>query len=68
MRRYTLAELQAMPTLHVGHTDDLKVRGDGVRVWLSRLTEADEAVTNEVTVQRLGPDGLWSNVDTYVAR
>ena len=38
---YTVEELQAMPTLCQGQTDDLKVDDGNNRVWLSRMTLAD---------------------------
>lgn len=41
MRTYTVAELEAMRTLHPGHFDDLKVETMHERVWLSRLEPED---------------------------
>jgi hypothetical protein len=37
-RHLTLAEVQAMPTLNVGHFSDLKLEQDDFRVLLSRMT------------------------------
>ena len=68
MRRYTLAELEAMPTLSTGHTDDLKVDTGRTRVWLSRCTVADgEPYNNKVAIERL-KGGRWVETSTYQAR
>ncbi len=37
----TFAEWRAMPTLHQGHTDNLKYESPRYRVWVSRMTLAD---------------------------
>ena len=53
-RIYTLAELEAMPTITVGQADDLKVETENRRVWLSRCTVEDgEPYNNKVTVEKL---------------
>lgn len=51
---YSRSELAALPTLAVGQADDLKIdNGDGVRVWLSRMTRADgEHCNHHVSVER----------------
>lgn len=77
-KRYTLAELQAMPTLHSGHFDNLKVdqyvgTRPELRVWLSRMTVEDGApCNNEVTVEvytMTRKDGWnWVTVDKYEAK
>lgn len=54
MKRFTLTELETLPTLHTGHFDNLKIdqQSPRVRVWLSRLTVADGAPYNhQVTVE-----------------
>lgn len=52
MITYTLAQLKAMPTLFVSHTDDLKVDTQSERVWLSRMTRADGMpYNNQVTIE-----------------
>ena len=38
MDDYFFAELNRLPTLSTGQTDDLKLDTGDVRVWLSRLT------------------------------
>jgi hypothetical protein len=73
MKRYTLAELQALPTLESGHFDNLKidekVGSSHARVWLSRLTVADGMpYNNQVTVEERVGSGNWETVDTYQAR
>ncbi len=53
-RIYKLAELEALPTLSQGHTDDLKVETENQRVWLSRMTIDDgQPYNNMVTVEKL---------------
>lgn len=72
MTHYTWRALDALPTLHQSHTDNLKVdpgtqeRGwneDGdERWWLSRMTEADgEHCDHHVTCERL-VKGRWVTV------
>lgn len=65
---YTLAELEAMPTLEHGHFDNLKIKTPTTQVWLSRMTKADGAAyNNAVTVEHMR-NGLWETVDEYQAR
>jgi len=67
-RHYTLADLQALPTLHVGQFDDLKAQPcPTVRIWLSRLGIADgELCEHKVTVED-ERDGRWVVRCTYEA-
>lgn len=66
--RYTLAELQALPTLSAGHFDNVKIDSNGLRVSLSRMTHEDGApYDNQVTIERKTPAG-WKEVDSYEAR
>jgi hypothetical protein len=68
MRKYTLRELQAMETISQGHTDDLKIKSEDIKVWLSRMTIEDGmAANNMVTVEKL-IDGRWETVEEYPAR
>jgi hypothetical protein len=68
MEFYTLAELQAMPTITVGHTDDLKVKTDRRKVWLSRLTIEDgQPYNNMVTVEVRSNKG-WFPTMCYEAK
>ena len=68
---YTLGELEDMPIITEGHTDDLKVEemiyGVKVRVWLSRMTVADGMpYDNQVTVEYLDADEwCWRTFDKY---
>lgn len=65
--RYTLKELESMPTLSVGQADDLKVDTGDNRVWLARTTVADgEPYNNKVTVEQY-INGRWVEVDQYQA-
>lgn len=51
--RYTLAELEALPTLSTSQTDNLKFDDGLTRVWLSRTTTADgEPYDHKVTIER----------------
>jgi hypothetical protein len=68
---YTLEELESMPTISKGHTDDLKYEDDDTRVWLSRMTVEDGMpYNNQVTVEKYEEiDGswIWHTVDEYEA-
>jgi hypothetical protein len=67
MKRYTLAELNDMPTLHSGHFDNLKDETVDTRVWLSRMTVSDGApYDDQVTVEKLAA-GVWTIVGQYQA-
>jgi hypothetical protein len=60
MKRYSLNELEAMPTIRQGHCDDLKVKTDDTRVWLSRMTVADGMeYNNQVQVYKLNKNHDW---------
>lgn len=67
-KHYTLAELEAMPTLEHGHFDNLKIKTPTTLVWLSRMTKADGApYDNGVTVENYR-NGKLESVDVYQAR
>ena len=66
--RYTLAELENLPTLTVGQADDLKIDDGSTRVWLCRCgIEDGMPYDNQVTVQKLA-DGRWETVEEYGAQ
>lgn len=66
--RYSLSEIEALPTLHQGQYDNLKVQEADRKVWLSRLTVEDGMpYNNQVTVEELR-DGSWITVDEYEAK
>lgn len=67
MNKYTLSELEAMPTIMQGHFDNLKVEGEGVRVWLSRMTEADGMEYNNQVSVEVYIKNTWETVDEYEA-
>ena len=63
--RYTKEELKAMPTIHSGQYDNLKIDTGTTRVWLSRMTVADGMpYNNQVTIEKL-IDGRWVTVEEY---
>ena len=65
---YTLKQMERMPTIGQGHTDDLKVETDDTRIWLSRMTIEDGMpYNNEVTIEKL-QDGKWLAVRSYEAK
>lgn len=71
--RYTLNELETLPTLCVGQADNLKVEGEDnngrYRIWLSRCGIADgEPYENKVTVERCDSSGQWFDSQTYPAK
>lgn len=68
VRKFTLQELEKMPTLCVGQADDLKYEEDGVRVWLSRCgVEDGEPYDNKVTVEKW-IHLCWETVEEYQAK
>lgn len=67
--KYSLSQLETLPTLHQGHSDDLKINTLTRRVWLSRLTVEDGMpYNNQVTVEVLTNEGSWMALETYEAR
>ncbi|ULO07141.1 hypothetical protein H1230_30100 [Paenibacillus sp. 19GGS1-52] len=67
-KKYSLAELKALPTLQQSHTDNLKKDTGNERIWLSRMTVGDGMhYNNQVTVE-VYTNGKWNTVDTYQAQ
>ena len=65
---YTLAELEALPTIEQAWTGDLKAKAPKKRVWLSRMTVADGApYDNQVTIETY-TNGSWAPILTYQAK
>ena len=65
---YTLAELQALPTIEQASTGNLKVKAPKKRVWLSQMTVADGApYNNQVTIETYA-NGSWAPILTYQAK
>ena len=63
--QYTADELERMPTLFTGFTEDLKVETDTMRVWLARTDTADgEPFTRKITIEELR-DGHWVTINEY---
>lgn len=68
MRRFSLVDIINMPTLEQGQFDNLKVKTEDKRVWLSRMTVADGMkFDNQVTVEKL-IEGKWIIKEQYQAR
>jgi hypothetical protein len=62
---YTTTELEILPTLAQGQTDNLKVDDGETRVWLCRCGVADGMpYENQITEERL-TDGRWVTVAEY---
>ena len=69
MNRYSLATLQALPTLAVSQFDDLKEATGTERVWLSRMTPADGArAAHIVTVEHMDDSGRWTIKSQFPAK
>ena len=66
-RMYSLSFLESLETLSVGQADDLKINGNGFRVWLSRCSVEDgEPFDNKVTIEKkIG--GRWVEAESYPA-
>lgn len=63
--RFSLKQINAIPTISEGHTDDLKLDDGVTRVWVSRMTiEVGADRDNEVVVERL-VQGSWYVIDEY---
>lgn len=57
---FTVAELDAMPTLIQGQAEDCKVSTPTERVWLSRLTPADGFTGNRISFEHFdAASGKW---------
>jgi hypothetical protein len=68
MKKFTLRELQQLETISQGHTDNLKIKTEDTKVWLSRMTVEDGMPANNmVTIEKL-IDGRWETVEEYPAR
>lgn len=66
---YTLAELEALPTIAQGQMDDLKIKTKYIQVWLSRMTKEDGMpYDNQVTIERLNSSYTWVTVSQFKAR
>lgn len=68
--KYTLSQLETLPTIRQGHTDDLKIETPTLRVWLSRLTVEDGMpYNNQVTVEEYVESRRgWMTFASYEAR
>lgn len=63
--QYSADDLEAMPTLATGQTDDLKIDTGTERVWLARTGIADgEPYNNRVTIEAL-VNGRWVHQRSY---
>ena len=66
--RYSLEQIQSMPTIHQGHYDNLKAETFNSRLWLSRMTVKDGMpYDNQVTEEAL-VGGKWITVEEYEAK
>lgn len=67
-RKYTLKELQQLETITQGHTDNLKIETEDIKVYLSRMTVEDGMTANNmVTVKKLTDGGNWEIIAEYPA-
>jgi hypothetical protein len=58
--------LLSLPTLHVGHFDNIKLESKKYRILVSRLTKADGArVDNEVIILKLNSSYNWVEINKY---
>ena len=67
--KYTLKQLEKLPTIRVGHTDDLKIESGIGHVWLSRMTVEDGMpYDNQVTIELFdNKKGQWVIKKQYEA-
>lgn len=67
-KRYTLEELENIPTLSESQDADLKIEYTNTRIWLSRMTVSDGAeYDNKVEIEKQ-IDGSWVVVESYQAK
>ncbi len=65
--RYTLEELEVLPTLAEGQTANLKIETETHRVWLNRTGIDDgEQFDNGVCIEHL-VNGAWVTINEYEA-
>ena len=62
---WSAKELEAMPTIHVGHFDDLKLDTGWMRVWLSRCGLEDGAPYRKGVTIEILRDGRWETAREY---
>lgn len=70
---FSLAQLEALPTINEGHTSDLKWDTGQTRVWLSRMTKEDgQPYDNQVIVETrqsaTSKSPLWKTILKYPAK
>jgi hypothetical protein len=63
--RYSLSELESLPTINAGWCGDLKVDTGRVRVWLYRVGLADGAPFEHTAQVEHLIDGRWTSVEFY---
>lgn len=68
--RWKLKDIIKFKTIEQGHTDDLKLITDGMKVWLSRMTKEDgQPYNNQITVELYNKElGRWETVEQYEAK
>lgn len=66
LKKYYLEEIEEMPVLHQGQFDNLLLESDEYRLWHSRMTEADGATPNQITIEQHTPRG-WKIYAKYQA-
>ena len=67
MKKYTLRELQQRETIEQSQTDNLKIKTEDIKIWLSRMTVEDGMpYNNMVTIEKL-IDGKWETIEEYPA-
>lgn len=67
-RKYKAKELERLPTITQGQTDDLKIEVKGkTKIWLSRMTVEDGMpYNNQITEERFDQkSGSWKTVREY---
>lgn len=66
--KYTLTELENMPTITQGQFSNMKYDDGETKILLSRCTIEDgEPYNNKVTVEKL-INGNWTITETYQAK
>ena len=68
--RLSKEDVEAMPTINSGHTDDLLYESLYKRVWRSRMTKEDgDELDHAITIEHNNMDACrWETVDRYEAK
>lgn len=68
LKKLTLSQINAMPTIEEGHTEDLKYESKSIRIWLSRMKKEDGMPYDNQVIVEKAIKGQWETIDQYQAK